>query len=197
MLKHKLRIVVFSLASLLLIEVKAEDKIIIFDKKQNDSDLTVMGFIIGKSTLDDVKTKFKSGDFYHEADAASGIKLLCFKANGLTIAFESGEKGRIDNIITSISIHGAQQVYRLDKACEKTSLIKNKLSINGVSLGMSTDLIKKIKGQPSSSNVDSIIYQFEIKEGRTSIISSLNIRFKDNATSVIRATKIENETILQ
>ncbi len=196
MLKHRLFLVVSYLIFILPIGSKAEDKVIIFEKKQADSELTVMDFTIGKSTLDEVKTKFKSRDFYHEADAASGIKLLCFKASGLTIAFESGEKGRADNIITSISLHGPMQIYRLDKVCEKTSLIKSKLAINGVSLGMSTDLIKKIKGQPSSSKVDSIIYQYEVKEGRTSVISSLNIRFKENAASVITATKIENDTIL-
>ena len=197
MLNHRSYLAVFYLISLISTGLKAEDKVIIFDKKQADSELTLMDFTIGKSTLDEVKTKFKSKDFYHEADAASGIKLLCFKANGLTVAFESGEKGRIDNIITSISIHSSQQSYRLDKVYEKTSLTKNKLAINGVSLGMSYDLIKKIKGQPSSSKPETIIYQFEVKEGRTSVISSLNIRFTDNAATAIRATKIENDTVLQ
>lgn len=197
MVIHKSCVVGALLLSIFSTEGKAEGKVVIFDKKQTDSELTVLGFTIGKSTLDEVKAKFKSRDFHHEADAASGIKLLCFKGNGSTIAFESGEKGRAGNIITSISINGPQQAYRLDKECEKTSLIKSKLAINNVSLGMSTDLIKKVKGKPSSSTPETIIYQYEVKEGTTSIISSLNIRFKDNAVSAITANKIENSTVLQ
>lgn len=177
--------------------LRAEEKITIFNKKQVDKDLTVMDFVIGKSTLDQVKEKFKSGNFKHEADAASGIKFLCFKTGGTTIAFESGEKGRSDNVITSIAIHNAQIPYRLEKLCEKSSLIKSKVFINNLSLGMSSDLVKRLKGVPSSSTVDTIIYQFEVQEGRNFIISSLHIRFKDNAASTIRASKIENNTVLQ
>lgn len=197
MLNYKSQLFALSIMTTISMSAIAQDKVTIFDKKQADSELTVLGFTIGKSTLDEVKTKFKSKDFHHEADAVSGIKLLCFKANGSTIAFESGEKGRADNVITSISIHGPQQAYRLDKVCEKTSVIKSKLAINNVSLGMSTDLIKKVKGQPSSSTPETIIYQYEVKEGATLITSSLNIRFKDNAVSAITATKIENSTVLQ
>jgi len=197
MLSRKSYLFFLSLLISLSTGLKAEDKVTIFDKKQPDSELTVLGFTIGKSTLDEVKTKFKSKDFHHEADAASGIKLLCFKGNGSTIAFESGEKGRADNVITSISIHGPQQSYRLDKVCEKTSLIKSKLAINNVSLGMSTDLIKRVKGVPSSSTPEIITYQYEVKEGTTSVISNLTIRFKDNAVSALTATKIENNTVLQ
>lgn len=197
MFNQKSHFFVLSCLIFLSAGLKAEDKVTIFDKKQPDSELTVLGFVIGKSTLDEVKTKFKSKDFHHEADAASGIKLLCFKANGSTIAFESGEKGRAENIITSISIHSSQQPYRLDKVCEKTSLIKTKLGINNVSLGMSTDLIKRVKGVPSSSVPEVMTYQYEVKEGTTSVISNLNIRFKDNAASSITATKVENSTVLQ
>lgn len=197
MLTHKPHLLVLLCTIAFSAGLKAEDKVIIFDKKQPDSELTVLGFVIGKSALDEVKNKFKSKDFHHEADAASGIKVLCFKANGSTIAFESGEKGRAENVITSISIHSSQQPYRLDKVCEKTSLIKSKLGINNVSLGMSTDLIKRVKGTPSSSSAEVMTYQYEVKEGTTSVISNLNIRFKDNAASAITATKIENSTVLQ
>ena len=196
MFNHNSHLFALLLLVILSTGLKAEEKVTVFDKKQPDSELTVLGFTIGKSTLDEVKTKFKSKDFHQEADAASVIKLLCFKANGSTIAFESGEKGGANNVITSISINSSQQSYRLNKVCEKTSLIKSKLAINNVSLGMSTDLIKKVKGQPSSSTPEIIIYQYETKEGSTSISSSLNIRFKDNAVSSITATKIENNTAL-
>jgi hypothetical protein len=197
MFVHKSHLFALSLFVILSTGLKAEDKVIIFDKKQPDSELTVLGFTIGKSTLDEVKAKFKSKEFHHESDTASGIKILCFKTNGSTMAFESGEKGRTDNVITSISINSSQQSYRLDKICEKTSLIKSKLAINNVSLGMSTDLIKKVKGLPSSSTPELIIYQYETKERATSIFSNLNIRFKDNAVSSITATKIENNSVLQ
>lgn len=179
-----------------------DSKVNIIAKKQADSELTALGFTIGKSTLDEVKTKFQSKEFIHEADAASGIKILCYKAaNGSTIAFESGDKGRQDNVITSISINGSEQPYRLGKQCEKTSLIKAKLGINGVSLGMSSDLIKMVKGKPSASTADSIVYQYEVKEkvdkDETTIISNMSIRMIQNAVSSITVTKAETKFILQ
>lgn len=177
-------------------------KVNIIAKKQADSELTVLGFTIGKSTLDEVKTKFQSKEFFHEADAASGIKILCYKAgNGSTVAFESGEKGRQDNVITSISINGSEQPYRLSKQCEKTSLIKTKLGINGVNLGMSSDLIKMVKGKPSSFSANSIVYQYEVKEkidkDETTVISNLSIRLTQNAVSSITASKVETKFVLQ
>lgn len=176
----------------------AEDKVTIIAKKQADSELTVLGFTIGKSKLEDIQAKFKSKEINHEADAASGIKFLCYKtSNGTTISFESGDKGREDNVITGISINSSASPYRLSKQCEATSLIKTKLAINGVSLGMSSDLIKKIKGPPSSISPEAIVYQFEVKEDQVSIISSLNIRFDKNAVSSISAAKSESKYILQ
>ncbi|MEA9356014.1 hypothetical protein SHI21_07375 [Bacteriovorax sp. PP10] len=177
---------------------KAEDKVTIIAKKQADSELTVLGFTIGKSKLEEVQTKFKSKEINHEADVASGIKFLCYKtSNGTTIAFESGDKGREDNVITGISINSSARPYRLAKQCEATSLIKTKLAINGVSLGMSSDLIKRVKGAPSSVSPENIVYQYEVKEDQTSIISSLNIRFDQNAVSSITAGKSESKYILQ
>lgn len=179
-------------------ETKAEDKVSIISKKQADSELSVLGFTIGKSKLEEVQSKFKSKEIHHEADVASGIKFLCYKvSNGSTIAFESGDKGRNDNVITGISINGPGRPYRLAKHCEATSLIKTKLSLNGVSLGMSSDLVKKLKGTPSTQSPEAIIYQYEVKEDQVSIISSLNIRFDENAVSSITAAKSETKYILQ
>lgn len=178
--------------------VSAEEKVNIIAKKQADSELSVLGFTIGKSKLEEVQTKFKSKKINHEADVASGIKFLCYKtSSGATIAFESGDKGREDNVITGVSINSSARPYRLAKQCEATSLIKTKLAINGVSLGMSSDLIKRVKGAPSSVSHESIVYQYEVIEDQTSIISSLDIRFDQNAVSSISAAKSESRYILQ
>ena len=176
----------------------SEEKVNIKNIKQPDSELSVLGFTIGKSKLEEVQSKFKSKEINHEADVASGIKFLCYKTSGgATIAFESGDKGRDDNVITGISINGPGRAYRLAKQCEATSLIKTKLAINGVSLGMSSDLVKRLKGTPSTQSPEAIIYQFEVKKDQVSIISSLNLRFDDNAVSSITAAKSETKYILQ
>lgn len=177
--------------------VSAKDKVNIIDKKQTDNELSILGFTIGKSKLEEVQSKFKSKEINHEADVASGIKFLCYKTSSGTISFESGDKGREDNVITGISINSSARPYRLTKECEATSLIKTKLVINGVSLGMSSDLVKRLKGTPSTQSTDVIIYQYEVKEDQVSIISSLNIRFDQNAVSSITAAKSESKYILQ
>lgn len=191
-------LIILSSLSLFSALAMTEEKVNIKSVKQPDSELSVLGFTIGKSKLEEVQSKFKSKEINHEADVASGIKFLCYKtSSGATIAFESGDKGRDDNVITGISINGPGRAYRLAKRCEATSLIKTKLAINGVSLGMSSDLVKRLKGSPSTQSPESIVYQYEVKEDQVSIISSLNIRLDDNAVSSITAAKSETKYILQ
>ncbi|MDO9183287.1 MAG: hypothetical protein Q7U04_12815 [Bacteriovorax sp.] len=166
-------------------------------KKQSDSELSIMGFTIGKSTLLDVQAKFKSKDIYKEGDAGSSTSLLCYKSsNGSIIAFESGEMGGESHIINSISIHSSSNPYRLSKICEKTSLIKTKLALNGISLGMSSDLITKLKGKPSKQSSNSILYHFEVQEKNGSasvdIMSDFNIELNQNAVSALSASKVES-----
>ena len=191
-------LIILSSLSLYSALAMSEEKVNIKNMKQPDSELSILGFTIGKSKLEEVQSKFKSKEINHEADVASGIKFLCYKTSGgATIAFESGDKGRDDNVITGISINGPGRAYRLAKHCEATSLIKTKLAINGVSLGMSSDLVKRLKGAPSTQSPEAIVYQYEVKEDQVSIISSLNLRFDDNAVSSITAAKSETKYILQ
>jgi hypothetical protein len=156
-------------------------------KKQADSELTVMGVVVGKTTLDEAKTKFKSiNEIYHEGEGATSVYALCFKSsNGSTLAFETDESGGSTHVIGKAIVNAPGQTYRFSSICEKTSMIKTKLGINGVSLGMSSDLIKRVKGKPSSSTVKNINYQFEMNEAK----SELDIELKDNAVSVIVASK--------
>ncbi len=165
-------------------------------KKQPDSELSILGITIGKSTLDDVKTKFKSKEIYHEGDAGNTLYVLCFKiSNGQTIAFESGELRGDTHIVNSISINNPKDAYRLDKVCEKTTLIKTKLAINGLSLGMSPELIKRLKGKPSQQTANSLLYKYEVKEkaekGEMDIVSSFAIEFKQDFATAITASKVE------
>lgn len=166
-------------------------------KKQPDSELSILGITIGKSTLNEVKEKFKSKGIYHEGEAGSSLYVLCYKmSNGSTVSFESGEMGSDAHIVNSISINGPKVPYRLNKVCEKTSLIKTKLAINGVSLGMSPELIKRLKGKPSKQTANSLLYQFEVQDktdkGKLDIVSRLEIQFSQDAASALTASKIES-----
>jgi hypothetical protein len=165
-------------------------------KKQPDSELSVLGITIGKSTLEDVKSKFKSKDIYHQGDAGESFYVLCYKSsNGSMIAFESGETGGSAHTVNTISINGSKEQYRLNKICEKTSLIKSKLSINGISLGMSPDLIKRLKGKPSKLSASVLLYQFEIQEknvkDQTDIVSKLEIKFNQDIVLALTVYKAE------
>ncbi len=164
-------------------------------KKQPDSELSILGFTIGKSTLGEVKSKFKSTDIYHQGDAGNSLYVLCYKSsNSSTIAFESGEMGGSAHIIDSISINSTKGPYHLNQICQKTTFIKNKFVINGISLGMSPDLVKRLKGKPGKESANSILYQFVVQEkndkGQVDIISNLEMEFNQDIVSAIKASKM-------
>ncbi len=191
---------IFSLISFIIInfypKVLFAETSTMIAKKQPDSELSVLGLVIGKSTLTDVMTKFKSKEIYHEGDQGDVLSFLCYKAsNGITLSFESKEKGSDKKTITAIAIKGSQSPYRLSKFCEKTSLIKTKLAINGLSLGMSPDLVKRLKGKPSKESGNNIIYQFEVQEnsvnGVVTIASNLEIEFNQSMISGLTASRAE------
>ena len=48
-------------------------------KIQPDSDLTVLGVTLGKTTMNEVKDKFKAKEIYHEGEAGASLYALCFK----------------------------------------------------------------------------------------------------------------------
>lgn len=166
------------------------------NKIQPDRELTIQGITLAKTTLNEVKAKFKSKEIYHQGDAGETLYALCFKtANGSTIAFESGEMGGADHTIDAISINSPSTPYRLNKICEKSSAFKGKLTINGLSLGMSPDLIKTLKGKPTKSENDYLEYSYNFQEktekGTKDTTSDLKIEFKNSAASEIKVSKIE------
>lgn len=152
-------------------------------------DLSVLGFSIGKSTLNEVKHKFKSKTFYHESAVGTSLDVLCYRTpSGSTIAFESGPMGGASRLLTSVAINGPKEKYRLDHICEKTSLIKSKLSIDGISLGMSPELVKRLKGAPSRQAGNTYYYRYEDKD----MVTSFDLVFKDDMITHMRASQIES-----
>lgn len=161
----------------------------VINKKLTNKQLTVLDVTIGTTTLDQVKEKFKSKEIYHEGEAGNSIYALCYKApNGATIAFETYE-GTSGEAIKSISINGPKEPYKFNKICEKTSLIKTKLAINGISLGMSPDLIKHVVGKPSQKTPNSLLYQYIFQEktekGQLDTSSSIEVILKNDAVTAI------------
>ncbi len=157
------------------------------NKKLSDKDLTIQGITIGKTTLNEVKEKFKSKEIYHQGDAGESLYVLCYKTSNGTIAFESGEMGGAEHVIDAVSINGSGVPYHLNNICEKSSAFKGKLAIYGLSLGMSPDLIKTLKGKPTKMENDYLEYNFS--SGGTT--SELKVEFKKSFASEIRITKIE------
>jgi hypothetical protein len=171
----------------------ADDSI---NKKQPDSELTILGVTLGKTTLNQVKEKFKINEIYHEGDADTSLYAICLKsANGQTIAFESNEAGVAEPIVNSLSVNSSQSPYHLSKICEKTSIIKGKLTLYKTSLGMSPDIIKRLTGKPTKQSSDTIEYRYENKEksekGVVDIISNLIVEFKNSMSIQFTASKHE------
>lgn len=169
-----------------------------FEKKLSNSELTLLGFTIGLSKLEDVKSKFKNSEIYHEGDAGNSLYVLCYKGpDGTTISFESSEMGGKDHIITAIGFFSIQSPYRLKKSCSKSSEVNSKLSIAGVNLGQLKSEIKKRKGSPSKEISNLIIYQFDVTEKtpqNTSVDISSRIEVTLNVNKIVSfyISKIES-----
>lgn len=166
-------------------------------KIQPDSELTVLGVIIGKTTMNEVKDKFKAKEIYHEGDAGESLYALCFKGPGnSTIAFESGEMGGNERVVHAVSINSAQNPYKLKQICQKTTVIKSKLALNGISLGMSPDIVKKLVGSPTKQDTNTIEYKYAIQiktdAGQKDTISDMTVEFKDSMSNKITASKMES-----
>ncbi|MBC7426997.1 MAG: hypothetical protein H7336_00205 [Bacteriovorax sp.] len=175
---------------------KAEDAKDSIARKQPDSELTILGVTIGKTTLNEVKVKFKTKEIYHEGDAGESLYVVCLKiSNGSTIAFESGELGGAEHKVISISVNSPQSPYRLNNICEKTSAIKEKMTLHKTSLGMSPDIVKRLTGKPSKQTADRIEYRYEMQEktnkGNLDTLTTLTIEFKSSMSTQFTATKTE------
>ncbi len=166
-------------------------------KIQPDSELTVLGVTLGKTTMNEVKDKFKAKEIYHEGDAGESLYALCFKGPGnSTIAFESGEMGGNERVIHSVSINSAQNPYKLKQICQKTTMIKSKIALNGISLGMSPDIVRKLVGSPTKQDTNTIEYKYAIQTktdaGQKDTTSEMTVEFKDSMSNKITASKMES-----
>lgn len=164
---------------------------------QPDRELTVLGVTLGKTTLNEVKDKFKAKDIYHEGDAAESLYVLCFIGPGnSTIAFESGEMGGSERVVHAVSINSSQNPYKLKQICQKTSMIKSKIALNGISLGMSPDIVKKLVGTPTKQDTNTIEYKYAIQTktdaGQKDTTSDMIVEFKDSMSNKITASKMES-----
>lgn len=183
--------------SLLLLVISLNSATAQVAKIQPDRELTVLGITVGKTTMNEVKEKFKAKEIHHEGDADTMLYALCFYGPGSsTIAFESSEEGGNEKVVKSISINSTQNSYKLKKICQKTSLIKTKLVINGISLGMSPDLVQKLVGTPVKQDTNTIEYKYSIQEktetGQKNTQSDMTIEFKDSMSNKITVNKTES-----
>lgn len=174
--------------------VIAKDSI---SKKQPDSELTLLGVTIGKTTLNEVKEKFKVKEIYHEGDAGLSLYAICLKSsNGSTVAFESNELGGNEHTVISISVNSQQSPYKLNKICEKNSMVKGKIILHKTSLGMSPDIVKRLTGKPSNQSANTIEYNYEAQEktekGQLDIASNLIVEFKNSMSTQFTASKTES-----
>lgn len=169
-----------------------------FEKKLPNSELTLLNLTIGLSKLEDVKSKLKRSEIYHEGDAGNSLYVLCYKGpDGTIVSFESSEMGGKGHIITAIGIFSVQSSYRLQKNCLESTEVNSKLNIAGVNLGQSKSEIKKRKGSPSKEISNLMIYQFDVTEKTTKnvsvdVSSRIEITLRSNKVVSFYISKIES-----
>jgi hypothetical protein len=163
-------------------------------RKQLDSELTVLGFIVGSAHLSDVQKKFK-GLMSHTGDAGTSAYDLCYAGeDGLTMKFESsGEMGGPDHVITYAKV----AIDLKDKSnCQPTKIRKDDIKINGIKIGMSSEQVIKLLGIPSKNIKDVLLYFFDatkkVKGMDFNVTSSLEIRLLGNSVSQVSLMKIES-----
>lgn len=147
---------------------------------QLESEFQVLGVTLGKSTLKEVKEKFKAQEIYHEGEAETSLSVLCFKSsNGVSVAFESVGVNGAEQVVNTIAINAPSAPYKLNQICEKTSLIKTKIIMNKLSLGMSPDLVKALKGSPAKQETNKMEYKYSSQDKTSALI----IEFKDSMSN--------------
>lgn len=167
------------------------------EKEISDSDLSVLGITIGKSTLANVSEKFRGNEIYHEGDAAKSLNVICYKGDdGTVVAFESGEMGGKDQTITNLVIVGSKAHYRLEAKCSKSAKFSKAIEVSGIRLGMGKKTIEKAKGNPSKDQKNLIIYAYHASKktanGDADISSTFILRLDGGKLAQLSISKIES-----
>lgn len=169
------------------------------ERKLSDSELDVLGMTIGKTNLTDVQNFFKQGTVYRQGDAGNTLYLLCYIGkNDTLLAFESGEMGGSEHVVSAVRLYKRSKDFKLFKECEKTSkLEKNIVLGNHLSLNQDPKSVVKKIGTPVKQTPNLILYYYSIEEatktGSVDTTASIEVHMQKGKISFIAISKGESQ----
>ena len=156
--------------------------------------LLLSDVVIGTTTLDEVVNIFGQSEVYRPSKKNYSPSLLCYKSedDDTSVIFQSGPLGGWKTV-TAIWIGKIDLID--EKRCVKSRLVsREKMVVNGLSLGLGIDAVRKIVGKSTFSNPSFLAYRYEgkttLKNGKILDVSSgFEFEFSQNRLSWFRVYK--------
>lgn len=166
-------------------------------KKLLDKELTILGFVIGKSTLSDVAKFMPNKNLVQSGDAGTSNSSLCYiDAKGITLTFNSSPMGGSEKIITDISLQNDLKKSQDKAVCSQSDKINSNINIYDLKLGLGEKKVLTLKGKPNKELKDLLIYNYEssinVSENKFYISSILKLHFSNGKLIRIDLSKIES-----
>ncbi|WP_374001760.1 hypothetical protein [Bdellovibrio bacteriovorus] len=123
---------------------------------------TVLGHAIGIANLQSVQTSLGPAYVFQEGQAGNLVRGVCYRgADKTLLAFESGEAGGPEGIVTAIRLIRAGTPYKYSRHCSPSKeVLRSTAFADKTSLMMSRDRLEKKLGSPDKSAKDLLSYKY-------------------------------------
>jgi hypothetical protein len=180
-----------------------------------DGDATIMGFAIGRTSLEDVEAMLGKAQVERVSHEEESDVVICYLSptDGTVLAFYSGAMGGW-NYVTRFALWSREGAFPNASRCAKSSKISRHLfTVSGLGLGLTAAELKRIAGTPNKVADSSMKYDYicrqkmtddEIKGFKTANnwdvtsdpyfdrMSWIDVHFKNEMASRIEIGRIES-----
>lgn len=155
-------------------------------KKRDFSTLSLIGLVVGESSLKDAQEKFKGGTLFHDGPKDSGSSVLCYQGPDQSmVSFESiGQSALQKGIITLLAVSGPKVGYRYKKQCSPADSMRASLTGGSqIRLGLSLAEVKRRIGKPSQESENLLLYAYRDQKALTNVPTVLEYHFSNGKLS--------------
>lgn len=127
-----------------------------------DGDATILGFTIGRASLDDVQAKLGKTETYRVSREEESDVAICYvsPADGTVFAVYSGAMGGWKDI-TWFALWSPEAAFPRASRCAKSAEISRHLAtLTGLRLGLTAADLKRIAGTPTKITDSSMKYDY-------------------------------------
>lgn len=157
-----------------------------------DGYLSLGGVVIGITTLDEVADIFGKSEIYTTREQSSNFVCYVSENDDTGVVFESGPLGAWIDVTAFVVI----KTEFLDVArCKKSKLVdRQKMVVNGLSLGLSVDDVQKKLGKPTYRDTSYLAYRYAdktlLKDEVFDVTSGIRFGFRGNEITWFDISKV-------